>query len=257
MEEARLRKEKDEEDWLAFEKGDIVPDTAPAAGDPATERELISEVELTLSSGKEKPTSQLVATLYVDQHAAHAAYDFCSANNIHNTAEVAKITKLLKDKVRCAFSNRILHLRMPLDPTHVRLTLLQAYDQWHSSRVSPPLTGWHRKLRPLQTSDQWHSSRKSTRLPVCTVNCVQTLKAGDEYKPPADIHATEVLLAAARKEQKDGNFAAAGAGWAKVLHSHDNGGPPLEDEVKAEAPCSYFLTNLHSKMQLRFTRLLA
>jgi hypothetical protein len=36
---------------------------------------------------------------------------------------------------------------MPLDPTHVRLKLLHACDQWHSSRVSTPLTGWHCKLR--------------------------------------------------------------------------------------------------------------
>jgi hypothetical protein len=36
--------------------------------------------------------------------------------------------------VRCAFSDRILHSKMPLDPTHVRLKLLHACDQWHSSR---------------------------------------------------------------------------------------------------------------------------
>jgi hypothetical protein len=31
--------------------------------------------------------------------------------------------------VRCAFSDRNLHSRMPLDPTHVRLKLLPACDQ--------------------------------------------------------------------------------------------------------------------------------
>jgi hypothetical protein len=41
---------------------------------------------------------------------------------------------------------------MPLDPTHFRLKLLHACDQWHSSR-------------------------KVTLLPVDTVNCVATLKA--------------------------------------------------------------------------------
>jgi hypothetical protein len=35
-----------------------------------------------------------------------------------------------------------------LDPTHVRLKLFHACDQWHSSRVSTPLTGSHCKFRP-------------------------------------------------------------------------------------------------------------
>jgi hypothetical protein len=50
--------------------------------------------------------------------------------------------------VRCAFSDRILHSRMPLAPTPARLKLLHACDQWHSSRVFTPLIGWHCKLRP-------------------------------------------------------------------------------------------------------------
>jgi hypothetical protein len=37
--------------------------------------------------------------------------------------------------------DRSLHSRMPLDPTHVRLKLCHACDQWHySSRESPALT---------------------------------------------------------------------------------------------------------------------
>jgi hypothetical protein len=43
--------------------------------------------------------------------------------------------------VRCAFLDRSLHSRMPLDPTHVRLKLLHACDQWHFSRVFTSLTG--------------------------------------------------------------------------------------------------------------------
>jgi hypothetical protein len=50
--------------------------------------------------------------------------------------------------VRCAFTDRKLHSRMPLDPTHVRLKVLHACDQWHSSRESTALTGWHCKFRP-------------------------------------------------------------------------------------------------------------
>jgi uncharacterized protein YdiU (UPF0061 family) len=41
---------------------------------------------------------------------------------------------------RCAISDRILHSRLPLDPTHVRLTLFHACDQCHSSRESTVLT---------------------------------------------------------------------------------------------------------------------
>jgi hypothetical protein len=40
----------------------------------------------------------------------------------------------------CAFSDRTLHSRMPMDPAHVRLKLLHACDQWHSSRESTALT---------------------------------------------------------------------------------------------------------------------
>jgi len=36
---------------------------------------------------------------------------------------------LVHKKVRCAFSDRIFHSRMPLDPTHVRLKLFHACDQ--------------------------------------------------------------------------------------------------------------------------------
>jgi hypothetical protein len=49
---------------------------------------------------------------------------------------------------RCAFFGRNLHSMMPLVPTPARLTLLHAYDQWHSSRVFTPLTSWHGKFRP-------------------------------------------------------------------------------------------------------------
>jgi hypothetical protein len=53
--------------------------------------------------------------------------------------------------VRCPFFDRLLHSMMSLVPTPVRLKLLLACGQCLSSRVV-------------------------TRLPVVTVNCVQTLK---------------------------------------------------------------------------------
>jgi hypothetical protein len=57
---------------------------------------------------------------------------------------------------RCAFSDKVLHSRMPLDSTPAPLEALA-------------------NVRLM--CDQWHSSRVSTFLPVHTVNCVQTLKA--------------------------------------------------------------------------------
>jgi hypothetical protein len=57
--------------------------------------------------------------------------------------------------VRCSFSDRILHSRMPLDPTHVRVKLLQACDQWHSSRVSAFLTVY--TINSVQTLQAVHS----------------------------------------------------------------------------------------------------
>ena len=40
-----------------------------------------------------------------------------------------------------------MHSRMPLDPTHVRLKLEHACDQWHSSRESTASYRWHCKFR--------------------------------------------------------------------------------------------------------------
>jgi hypothetical protein len=69
--------------------------------------------------------------------------------------------------VHCAFLDRSLHSRMPLDPTQVRLKLLRACDQWHSSRESTALTvaivnyaetlkGLRRRMRAISTD--WRGS---------------------------------------------------------------------------------------------------
>jgi hypothetical protein len=51
---------------------------------------------------------------------------------------------------RCPLFDRKLHSRMPLSFTPLlRLKLLHACDQWHSSRVSTFLTGSHCKSRPI------------------------------------------------------------------------------------------------------------
>jgi hypothetical protein len=74
--------------------------------------------------------------------------------------------------VRCAFSGRNLHSRMPLDPTQVRLKLLHACDQLHSSRASTPLTGWHCKLCP--TTEGLRCWKKQDCLFLCVLQVPKT-----------------------------------------------------------------------------------
>jgi hypothetical protein len=71
---------------------------------------------------------------------------------LDNLVEASKFAEGDHLNARCAFSDRNLHSRMPLDPTHVCFKLCHACDQWHSSR-------------------------KFTLLPVDTINRVATLKA--------------------------------------------------------------------------------
>jgi hypothetical protein len=61
-------------------------------------------------------------------------------------AELVATLPLLPD-VRSPLFDRILHSRMPRVSRLLRLKLLRACDQWHSSRVFTPLTGWHGKFR--------------------------------------------------------------------------------------------------------------
>jgi hypothetical protein len=59
---------------------------------------------------------------------------------------------MFEDKVRCAFFGRNLHPMTPLSFTPLlRVKLLQACDQWHSSRVSTFLTSSHCKLHPMSS----------------------------------------------------------------------------------------------------------
>jgi hypothetical protein len=60
------------------------------------------------------------------------------SNTSHPTSKM--LIENCHQGARCAFFDRNLHSRMPLDPTHVRLKLLHASDQCHSSRVSTALT---------------------------------------------------------------------------------------------------------------------
>jgi hypothetical protein len=51
------------------------------------------------------------------------------------------------------FPTESLHSRMSLDPKHVRLKLLHAWDQWHYTRKFTPLTGLHCKLCATRKAD--------------------------------------------------------------------------------------------------------
>jgi len=107
MEESRLRKLKDEEDWTAFENGDAVatdsgkPAAAPAAGAEGQPAELLAHVTLTMTQTKndgEKTETPVRAELFDGQDAAHAAYDLCESVGLHNANEVTKIAGMLKEK---------------------------------------------------------------------------------------------------------------------------------------------------------------
>jgi hypothetical protein len=61
-----------------------------------------------------------------------------------------------------------LHSRMPLIPTPLlRLKLLQACDQWHSSRASSFLTSSHCKLRPNTEGQQVEGCNTSAGADGC------------------------------------------------------------------------------------------
>jgi hypothetical protein len=72
---------------------------------------------------------------------------FASGNPLRLEDEV-RIYYMGGDGCGARFSTDILHSRMPLVPTPARLKLLQACDQWYSSRVSTASYRCHRKFCP-------------------------------------------------------------------------------------------------------------
>jgi hypothetical protein len=79
-------------------------------------------------------------------------------------ASLATMSRYGLTNVWCSFFGRNLHSRMPLYFTPLlRLKLLHACDQWHSSLVlecSLPLTSWHCKFNP--------NTEGTTRRPLLT-----------------------------------------------------------------------------------------
>jgi hypothetical protein len=58
---------------------------------------------------------------------------------------------------------------MPLDPTHVRLTLFHACDQWHSSRESTALTV--DIMHYVETLKAWRDMQGGTTSGCCGKDC--------------------------------------------------------------------------------------
>jgi hypothetical protein len=59
----------------------------------------------------------------------NAVIEICLALKSTPIQRLTETWDLVSKQVRCAFSNMILHSRMPLHPTHVRLKLFHACDQ--------------------------------------------------------------------------------------------------------------------------------
>jgi beta-galactosidase/beta-glucuronidase len=72
-------------------------------------------------------------TRRLSNHPSIAIYDGCNecVSQGHDIWDEFVMTTVAR--ARCAFSDRNLRSRMPLDPTHVRLKLLRASNQWHFS----------------------------------------------------------------------------------------------------------------------------
>jgi hypothetical protein len=106
----------------------------------AAEKETMEAAAIAEKEALAKQFAQTEAKLKQEGEERAAA----SAAAIQLEKEKAEATA----KVRCAFFDRNLHSRVPLDSTHVRLKLEHACDRWHFSRKFTPLTGLHCKSRP-------------------------------------------------------------------------------------------------------------
>jgi hypothetical protein len=82
----------------------------------------------------------LVAMQKVNDLEGYAVSTDFQISVINQTLALGSVKIADKLSARCAFSDRNSHSRMPLDPTHVRLKLLHACDQWHSFQKFRSLT---------------------------------------------------------------------------------------------------------------------
>lgn len=93
MEEARKRKERDEEDWASFFSGLL----SEAEGGEA---ETLAEVQLTLTKNDAQKSQSFETARVVegsDQHTG--AFEFCSANGMVTAEQVAQVSGMLKEKL--------------------------------------------------------------------------------------------------------------------------------------------------------------
>jgi hypothetical protein len=68
-------------------------------------------------------------------YASHVATEAYGVARVRDATNGALKMPAELQRARCLFSNRNLHSMMPLVPTPARLKLLQACDQYHSSRA--------------------------------------------------------------------------------------------------------------------------
>eukprot|EP01051_Picozoa_sp_SAG22_P005618 SAG22_NODE_338_length_12038_cov_24.655583_5_plen_462_part_00 len=101
--EAGVRRELDEQDWLAFEQLIKAESATPATDADASEA--LAQVELTLTkeANQQKVQSQASATVLPGQDASEAAFQFCAANDLHSADEVKKISGMLQQRLGADF----------------------------------------------------------------------------------------------------------------------------------------------------------
>jgi tetratricopeptide (TPR) repeat protein len=96
MEESKVRREEDEQDWAVFE-AQIKAETSTEAVD----QDALATVELTLTkeANQNKVQTQASATVLPGQDAHESAFRFCAVNDLHSADEVKKISGMLQQRL--------------------------------------------------------------------------------------------------------------------------------------------------------------
>lgn len=99
--EAGIRREGDEQDWVSFEA--LI--TAESVVQEVEESDVVAKIELTLTkeANQQKVQHQASATVLSGQDASEAAFQFCSANDLHSADEVKKISGMLQQRLGADF----------------------------------------------------------------------------------------------------------------------------------------------------------
>jgi hypothetical protein len=101
---------------LVTTTGFAVESTIASTIDPTTAPATITQTTITTTSVTQTATTTTICSGLLGQFLA--PFDNARMTRDGHLLTIANVQTV---EVRCAFSNRILHSRMPLDPTHVRL----------------------------------------------------------------------------------------------------------------------------------------